>query len=98
MDDPRTDLILKELKRIKWLLVIIAIGLLALPASLVYVGWEIASVILQERMGDEPEEVIETAVDGSIQRDFTQDQVDQNGSSISAASLPDNVRGKHSPR
>ena len=49
MSDARNALMLKELQRIKWLLVLIALGLLALPFALVYLGWEVASTVVQEK-------------------------------------------------
>ncbi len=68
MVGPRTDLLLKELKRIKWLLVLIAFGLLSLPFSLMYFGWEVASTVLQEKTVEDKEDSFETVAEDLFQK------------------------------
>ena len=68
MEGSRTDLLLKELKRIKWLLVLVAFGLLSLPFSLMYFGWEIASTVLQEKTVEDKEDSFETVAEDLFQR------------------------------
>jgi tetratricopeptide (TPR) repeat protein len=63
MDGHRADLHLKELKRIKWLLVLVAFGLLSLPFSLMYFGWEVASTVLQEKAAEDKEDGFETVAE-----------------------------------
>lgn len=62
MDGSSTDLVLKELKRIKWLLVLIVLALLSLPASLLYIGWEIAT-FLQDNQAEQDEGTVETTAE-----------------------------------
>lgn len=68
MDEHQTDLQLRELKRIKWLLVLIACGVLLLPASLTYLGWEVASMIVQERTVEDSEDSLETIAEDLFQQ------------------------------
>lgn len=68
MEKLRTDLLLKELKRIKWLLVLIACGLLFLPFSLVYFGWEVASTLVQEKTVEDKEDSFETVAEDLFQK------------------------------
>jgi len=63
MEELRTDPHLKELKRIKWLLVLIACGLLLLPFSLMYVGWQVASTLVQESTDEDKEDSFETVAE-----------------------------------
>ncbi len=67
MEELRTDLLLKELKRIKWLLVLIACGLLLLPFSLMYVGWQVASTLVQESTDEDKEDSFETVAEDLFQ-------------------------------
>jgi hypothetical protein len=62
MDGPSPGLVLKELKRIKWLLVLIAVALLSVPLSLLYVGWEVVS-LLEEKPAEEDEGTFQTTAD-----------------------------------
>jgi hypothetical protein len=59
MDGSAPDFLLKELRRIKWLLVLILMALLSLPVFLLYVGWEVAS-LLQDNQTDEEGGSVET--------------------------------------
>jgi cytochrome c-type biogenesis protein CcmH/NrfG len=68
MEEPRTDLLLKEVKQIKWLLVLIVCGLLLLPVSFLYVGWEVASMFAQEKTGDDKEDGFETVAEDLFQK------------------------------
>jgi tetratricopeptide (TPR) repeat protein len=68
MDEHQTDLQLRELKRIKWLLVLIACGVLLLPASLAYLGWEVASMIVQGRTVEDSEDSLETIAEDLFQQ------------------------------
>jgi cytochrome c-type biogenesis protein CcmH/NrfG len=68
MEEPRTDLLLEELKRIKWLLVLITFGLLALPFSLVYFGWEVASTLVQEKTAEDKADSFETDAEDLFQK------------------------------
>jgi hypothetical protein len=70
MDASSPDLVLKELKRIKWLLVLIVLALLTVPVSFVYVSWELAS-LLQEKPVEEEEGAVETTAEDLLrQRQF----------------------------
>lgn len=62
MDAPAPDLLLKELRRIKWLLLLILLALLSLPVFLLYVGWEVAAM-LQDNQVEEEEGTVETRVE-----------------------------------
>jgi hypothetical protein len=62
MDGSSPDLVLKELKRIKWLLVLLVVALLSLPASLLYIGWEVVS-LLQDNQVEEEQGTVETMVE-----------------------------------
>lgn len=99
MDDPRTDLILKELKRIKWLLVLIVVALLSVPVSFLYIGWEVAS-LLQEKAEDGEGTVETTAED--LERQHPEQALRALGQAEQSAPhanekdtmpLPENVRG-----
>lgn len=68
MDDPRIDLLLKELKRIRWLLVLIAFGLLALPAGFVFFGWQVAETVVQEKAVEEKQDSFETVAEDLFQQ------------------------------
>lgn len=68
MENHRTDLLLTELKRIKWLLVLIVCGLLFLPFSLVYFGWQVASTLVQEKTVEDREDSFETVAEELFQK------------------------------
>lgn len=68
MDERQTDLQLRELKRIKWLLVLIACCFLLLPVSFIYFGWEVASMIMQDRAIEDGEDSLETIAEDLFQQ------------------------------
>lgn len=74
MDGLAPDLLLKELRRIKWLLLLILLTLLSLPVFLLYVGWEVAS-LLQENTVEEEADSVETTADASLRRALHRDGV-----------------------
>lgn len=63
MDAPAPDLLLKELRRIKWLLLLILLTLLSLPVFLLYVGWEVAALLQDNQVEEEGGSVETTAED-----------------------------------
>ncbi len=63
MDGSAPDLILKELRRIKWLLLLILLTLLSLPVFLLYVGWEVAALLQDNQVEEEGGSVETTAED-----------------------------------
>jgi hypothetical protein len=67
MDGSAPDLLLKELRRIKWLLVLILMALLSLPVFLLYVGWEVAS-LLQDNQADEEGGSVETMTEDFLRQ------------------------------
>lgn len=62
-DGQGADLHLQELKRIKWLLVLVAFSLLSLPFSLMYFGWKVASTVLQEKTAEDKEDSFEAVAE-----------------------------------
>lgn len=63
MDGSAPDLLLKELRRIKWLLLLILLALLSLPVFLLYVGWEVAALLQDNQVEEEGGSVETTAKD-----------------------------------
>ncbi|MBD0316612.1 MAG: hypothetical protein ICV75_07965 [Nitrospiraceae bacterium] len=53
MDGLAPDLLLRELRRIKWLLLLILVTMLSLPVFLLYVGWEVAALLQENQLDDE---------------------------------------------
>ena len=101
MDDPRTDLVLKELKRIKWLLVLIVVAFLSVTVSFLYIGWEVAS-LLQEKPDEDGEGTVETMAE-DLERDHPEqalrapgqtEQSTLHGNGKDIKPLPENVRGR----